>query len=82
MRQNKEKRLKNRQKRSQMRTAVKRFRRFLDENKIEDARQVLHEVYAIIDRTAQKGMIHANTAARYKSRLAKRLNGLGAAASS
>lgn len=76
MRQNEKRRMRNRQKRSQMRTEIKKFRQLLSEQKLEDARGILKQVYSIIDRTAQKGVIHANTAARYKSRLTKHLNEL------
>ncbi len=75
MRQNVVRRELNRRRRSQMRTEIKRFRQLLSEKKIDDARGMLREVHAVIDRSAQKGIIHANTAARYKSRLTKYLNG-------
>ena len=75
MRQNVVRREVNRRRRSQMRTEIKRFRQLLSEKKIDDARGMLREVHAVIDRSAQKGIIHSNTAARYKSRLTKHLNG-------
>ncbi len=75
MRQNVVRRELNRRRRSQMRTEIKRFRQLLSEKKIDDARGMLREVHAVIDRSAQKGIIHSNTAARYKSRLTKYLNG-------
>ncbi len=74
MRQNEIRRDRNRQRRSQMRTEVKKFRQLLGEQKMDEARELLKDVYAVIDRSAQKGVIHSNTAARYKSRLTKRLN--------
>jgi small subunit ribosomal protein S20 len=74
MRQNEIRRARNRQRRSQMRTEIKKFRQLLSEQKTEEARELLKDVYAVIDRSAQKGIIHSNTAARYKSRLTKRLN--------
>ena len=74
MRQNEVKRDRTRQRRSQMRTEIKRFRQLLSEQKTDEARKALKDVYAVIDRSAQKGVIHSNTAARYKSRLTKRLN--------
>ena len=75
MRQNVVRREVNRRRRSQMRTEIKRFRQLLSEKKVDDARGMLREVHAVIDRSAQKGIIHSNTAARYKSRLTKSLNG-------
>jgi len=74
MRQSVGRRDNNRRRRSEMRTEIKRFRELLSEKKVDDAREVLKEVYSVIDRTAQKGVIHSNTAARYKSRLTKSLN--------
>ncbi len=74
MRQNERRRDNNRRRRSEMRTEIKRFRQLLSDKKVDDAREVLKEVYSVIDRTAQKGVIHSNTAARYKSRLTKSLN--------
>jgi small subunit ribosomal protein S20 len=73
MRQNRERRILNRSARSKMRTEIKRFRGLVQEGKTEEARALLPTVFSVIDKTAQKGKIHANTAARYKSRLSKTL---------
>ena len=54
--------------RSAMRTAIKRVR--LAGNR-EEAEEAFARAVSVIDRTAQKGVIHKNTAARYKSRLAR-----------
>jgi small subunit ribosomal protein S20 len=74
MRQNEIRRSRNRQRRSEMRTEIKKFRQLLSEQKKDEARKLLQGVYAVIDRSAQRGVIHSKTAARYKSRLTKRLN--------
>ncbi len=74
MRQSRDQRLVNRSRRSRMRTMIKKFRSLLAEKKMDEAKNLLPEVYAAIDKTAQKGTIHANAASRYKSRLAKALN--------
>lgn len=74
MRQNEIRRSRNRQRRSEMRTEIKKFRELLSEQKKDEARKLLQGVYAVIDRSAQRGVIHSKTAARYKSRLTKRLN--------
>jgi small subunit ribosomal protein S20 len=73
MRQNRERRILNRSARSRMRTEIKRFRQLVQEGKSEEARALLPTVFSVIDKTARKGKIHANTAARYKSRLSKTL---------
>jgi ribosomal protein S20 len=36
---------------------------------------------AVIDRSAKQGIVHDNTAARYKSRLARQVNALSGAKS-
>jgi small subunit ribosomal protein S20 len=56
-----------------MRTEIKRFRSLVSEKKLDEARALLPSVFSVIDKTAQKGVIHSNAAARYKSRLAKSL---------
>ena len=73
MRQNRERRLLNRSARARMRTEIKRFRRLVEEGKVAEAQTLLPAVFSVIDKTAQKGKIHANTAARCKSRLSKTL---------
>lgn len=66
-RQNVKRREANRQQRSKLRTALKTARAG-ETGKVEN----LAETVSLIDKMAAKGIIHDNTAARYKSRLAKR----------
>ncbi|MGC8723656.1 MAG: 30S ribosomal protein S20 [Acidobacteriota bacterium] len=73
VKQNEKRRLRNRMAMGEMRTAIKKFRALVAEKKGEDARKALPQVYALIDRTRKKGVIHPNAAARYKSRLARAL---------
>lgn len=58
----------NRGVRSRLRTAVKKYRAAEAAEKAEK----LPTTYSEIDRARKRGVIHANAAARYKSRLAKR----------
>ncbi len=74
MRQNTVRRARNRSRASHMRTEMKRFRKLVADGKLEEARQHLPQVYGVIDRSSRKGVIHPNTAARYKSRLTNLLN--------
>jgi small subunit ribosomal protein S20 len=67
-------RAKNRAARSKMRTAVKKFRAAAAAGD-EKAKEILAGTIKLVDSTAQKGIIHKNTAARTKSRLAKALKG-------
>ena len=69
-RQNEQNRLRNRAHRSRLRTAVKKLRTAVASGDADAAKQLLPETLSIIDKTAQKGVIHDNTAARTKSRLA------------
>lgn len=66
-RQNVKRRDANRQQRAKLRTALKTARA-TEAGKGED----LAMTVSLIDKMAAKGIIHDNTAARYKSRLAKR----------
>lgn len=69
MRQAKTRTARNRAQRSTLRTAVKKVRSVSGDPK-ESAPAYL-EASKLLDRSARKGLIHKNTAARQKSRLAK-----------
>lgn len=73
IRQNRVRRQRNRSVRSGMRTEMKKFRNLVEEKKLDEAREFLPRLYSVIDKSARKGVIHTNTAARYKSRLARKL---------
>jgi small subunit ribosomal protein S20 len=72
-RQNITRREHNRQLRSRLRSALKAIRASLDANDLEGARAALSTTVSIVDKMATKGIIHRNTAGRYKSRLSVRL---------
>lgn len=74
--QNARHRERNRALRSRMRTAVKRLRTAVDGGDAEAAKELLPGTLRVIDETAQKGIVHKNTAARSKSRLTRAVNGL------
>ncbi|HOJ93178.1 MAG TPA: 30S ribosomal protein S20 [Dictyoglomaceae bacterium] len=67
-------RIRNRVRIGKIKFYTKQFLKLLDENKIEEAKKVLPETISAIDKAAQKGTIHKNTAARKKSKLMKLLN--------
>jgi small subunit ribosomal protein S20 len=77
-RQNIRRREHNRQMRSRLRTALKSIRARLDAKDLEGAKVALSRTVSIVDKMATKGLIHRNTAARYKSRLAARFSRLAA----
>lgn len=72
-RQNVKRRTRNRQLRSKLRTGLKKFRVVAQGADKEAARAALVGAQSLVDRMVSKGIIHRNTAARYKSRLAARL---------
>lgn len=72
MRRSRKKRAINRANTAQLKTQIKKFRTALEKGKGEGEKN-LSATLSEIDRAAKKGAIHANAAARYKSRLTKRL---------
>lgn len=77
-RQNLERRDRNRAGRSRMRTEVKKLRTAVESGDEARAKELLEPTLSLIDKSAQKGVIHCNTAARTKSRLAKAVQGIDA----
>lgn len=70
-------RLRNRHAKSEIRTAMKKMRKFVDENQIEEARTYLPQLVSLVQRKADKGIIHRNTASRYVSRITRLINNNG-----
>ena len=73
-RQNIKRREHNRQMRSRLRTALKSIRASLDAKDLSGAKAALRATVSIVDKMATKGIIHRNTAGRYKSRLGARVS--------
>jgi small subunit ribosomal protein S20 len=75
VRQNETRRQVNRSNRTRLRNSIKKLRAALGTG--GDAQQVqtlLPETISTIDKAVQKGVLHRNAAARYKSRLTTRVN--------
>ena len=72
-RQNVKRRDHNRQMRSRLRTALKSIRAAIEQGDIAAAKQALTATFSLVDKMANKGIIHKNAAGRYKSRLTTRL---------
>ncbi|MBT9173691.1 MAG: 30S ribosomal protein S20 [Syntrophomonadaceae bacterium] len=66
----------NRHVKSTVKTAVRRFGETLTQGDLEAARDKFTGAVKALDKAAGKGVLHKNTAARKKSRLAQRLNKL------
>lgn len=71
VRQNATRRLRNRMRRSTLKTAITAFLGLVHQQEVSKARDQLRRIYKLLDQLAAKGTIHANTAGRRKSRLAK-----------
>ena len=72
-RQNIKRREHNRNLRTRLRSALKAIREALDAKSLDGAQTALSKTVSIVDKMATKGIIHKNTAGRYKSRLAARV---------
>jgi small subunit ribosomal protein S20 len=70
-RQGEQRRQHNASLRSMLRTAIKKVRKAIDAGDKTAAQGVLQASQAIIDRIADKRIVHKNTASRSKSRLAQ-----------
>ena len=71
--QNEKRRVRNRVFRGRARTFVKKAHLALAEQNLDDARQATLEAISVLDKAAEKGVLHKNNAARRKSRLMHRL---------
>ena len=73
IRQNIRRRGRNRRRKVQLKGVLRQFDAALEARKPTEAAQQLRTLYKALDQTAAKGTIHKKTAARKKSRLARRL---------
>jgi small subunit ribosomal protein S20 len=76
LRQNAKRRSINRSRKSQVKTQIKRFEAALANGDVEAASEQYRLVSEKLDKTASTSTMHKKTAARKKSRLAKKLNSL------
>jgi len=77
VRQNEKRRAINRGHRTKVRTYIKKLRTALASGEKKQIDQILPEAISVIDKSVQKGVLHANAAARYKSRLTVQANQTG-----
>lgn len=76
LRQNRKHRLQNRAVLSELRTQVKKVLQAVKSGDAESAKLELALAYKRLDKCAMRRYLHPNTAYRYKSRLARRVNAL------
>jgi len=68
------KRLRNQPIRSQCKTSITKAEKLIFSGKLVEAASAVAEAVSMLDKAVEKGVIHANNAARRKSRLLKKLN--------
>lgn len=76
VKQNAKRRTTNRARKSQVKTQVKHFEDALSKGDVEGATEQLRTLTKKLDQTAATSTMHKKTAARKKSRLAKKLNAI------
>lgn len=74
--QNEKRRLRNRIRKTQMKNAIKSVEKALASSSTDQATESLQKAISVIDKTASKGVIHKNMAARKISRLTRKVNAL------
>ena len=68
----------NRANTSRLRNSLREMRETIAKGDKAAAENVYRETVSALDKAIQKGVLHKNTAARYKSRLAARVKAVGA----
>lgn len=79
VKQNDRNRERNRARKAALKTETRKFLDAVRDGDADQARKTLSSVTKKLDQVAAKGTLHRNTAARRKSRLARRLNAAVAA---
>ena len=74
IRQNASHRARNRWRKGRYREAISEYRETILHGSVEDAEKQLTGIYKLLDQIASTPALHKNTASRYKSRLAAKLN--------
>lgn len=67
-------RARNKSVRSQTKTNISKAERLIFSGELETGKEAVVAAISSLDKAAEKGIIHANNAARRKSRLMKKLN--------
>ena len=75
-RQTERRTVRNRANTSSLRTQLRDLRETIEKGDKAAAEKVYRETVSALDKAIQKGTLHANTAARYKSRLNARVNAM------
>ena len=78
VRKNRRRREINKTRKGALRTQIKKLRTLVKAKDAEAAAKELTRTVSVIDRSIRKGILHRNTAARYKSRLSRSIRSLAA----
>jgi len=78
-RQSLERRMRNRAVRSRVRGQLRRMRAAIEEGDAGKVKELLPETMSVIDVGWRKGVLHRNTAARYKARMTRQAQAILAA---
>jgi small subunit ribosomal protein S20 len=75
-RQTEKRTARNRANTSRLRTTLRDLRELLAKGDKQGADEIFRQTVSALDKAVQKGVLHENTASRYKSRLNARLNAI------
>ncbi|MEJ2690982.1 MAG: 30S ribosomal protein S20 [Deltaproteobacteria bacterium] len=78
-RQSQQRRLRNRNNRTQVKNAIRKINEAVAAQSVEGAQEALRSAIPVIDRAAVKGAIHKKNASRKVSRLTRKVNALNGA---
>ena len=67
-------RIRNKAVRSKVKTYIAKAEKLIAAGQVNLAKEAVRQAVSVLDKAAQKGVIHPNNAARRKSRLMKKLN--------
>jgi len=74
LRQNIRRRKRNLQRKAELKSVIKQYKKLIAAGEKEKAKECLSQVYKKLDKAAKVNLIKKNKAARLKSRLSKLLN--------
>ncbi len=75
-RQTEKRTARNRANTSRLRTTLRDLRELLAKSDKQGTEQIFRQTVSALDKAVQKGVLHENTASRYKSRLNARVNAI------
>jgi len=71
LRQSLRRRARNIKKKEKIKSLLKKVRNLISQEKIEKTKELLPQIYKILDKAVKTGLIKRNTAAREKSRITR-----------